>query len=236
MRLHHLQHVPFEGLGSIETWAKAKGHALSATHVYRGEALPPVDVLDWLVVMGGPMSVHDEREHPWLIQEKRFIAHAIERGKTVVGVCLGAQLIAEVLGGRVFRNREKEIGWFPIRLTADAQGVPPFDDLPNPLTVFHWHGDTFDVPKGAVRVAESDGCANQAFVYRDRVMGLQCHLESTVENIRALIDQCADELVAGPYIQRPDDMLARPDRIRTMNEAMDNILDRLRLGTADKAG
>ena len=234
MRIQYLQHVPFEGPGSIEAWAKSRGHALSATHLYRGDALPPVAQIDWLVVMGGPMSVYDEREYPWLTLEKRLIIQAIEQGKTVVGVCLGAQLIAEVLGAKVFKNRYQEIGWFPIRLTAEGKAVPTFNSLPSPLTVFHWHGETFDLPADVVRVAESDGCANQAFVYGERVVGLQCHLESTAENIRALIDHCADELVSGPYVQQPDEMLSEPDRVRVINAAMDGILDRLSSGTLDE--
>ncbi len=121
MRIHSLQHVPFEGLGSIEAWARDRGHSLTVTRFWAGDALPPPGALDWLIVMGGPMSVHDEAERSWLKAEKRFLRAALDAGKRVLGICLGAQLLAEAMGARIARARAKEIGWFPVTLTPEAR-------------------------------------------------------------------------------------------------------------------
>lgn len=186
MNVHYLQHVAFEGLGSIEAWVRRGGHTLGATHFYRGDPLPAVDAMDLLVVMGGPMNIYEEADYPWLADEKRFIERAIAAGRRVLGICLGAQLVADVLGARVYANAEKEIGWFQVEKTESAAASRLFAAFPAQLDVFHWHGDTFDIPAGAVRVARSAGCANQAFVYDKRVVGLQFHLETTSDSARQI--------------------------------------------------
>ena len=206
MRIHCLQHVPFEGPARIAHWAAARGHELSVSHLYAGDPLPALDRFERLIVMGGPMSVHDERDHPWLVAEKRFLRAAIEAGKRVLGVCLGAQLIAAALGARVYRNTKKEIGWFPVH------GVPsPHASsfaFPSAVDVFHWHGETFDLPGNAVRLARSEACENQAFEIDDRVIGLQFHLEATPRSVRDLVEHCRDELVPSPYIQTEERILS----------------------------
>ena len=227
MNLHYFQHVPFEGLGSIERWARAVGHAISATRFHCGDAVPRLDDVDWLVVMGGPMSVHDESVYPWLAEEKRFIGQAIAAGKPVLGICLGAQLIAAVLGARVYRNRQKEIGWFPIQITEDASHSALGLVRPEQLEAFHWHGDTFDLPPGAVHLARSEACEHQAFALGDRVLALQFHLETTPESAAALIEHCGDELVPAPGIQSATAMMADPQRFQGVNETMDRLLDHL---------
>ncbi len=227
IRLHSLQHVPFEGLGSIETWARQRGAEVGVSRLHAGEALPGADEIDWLVVMGGPMSVHDEARYPWLAPEKRCIAAAIGAGKTVVGVCLGAQLIAEVLGARVRRNEHREIGWFPVRKVSEAQELGVAAAFPPEIEAFHWHGDTFGLPAGAIHLARSDACEHQAFVYQERVLALQFHLETTRAAAAALIENCGDELTPGPFVQTAAQMFARDDRFAAINEAMEGILDRL---------
>jgi GMP synthase (glutamine-hydrolysing) len=227
IKIHYLQHVPFEGLASIERWAKTRGHWLSVTKFYQNEPLPPVDEIDWLVVLGGPMNIYEEDRYPWLSREKRFIEQVISKEKVVLGICLGSQLIADVLGARVFRNRYKEIGWFPIEFTPEAQTLPLFNFLPPRLTVFHWHGDTFELPQDAVWLARSEGCQNQAFLYKEKVLGLQFHLESTKESVEQLLNNCADELVEGRYIQKPDEMLSRETDFEKINQALQGILDRM---------
>jgi GMP synthase (glutamine-hydrolysing) len=227
MKIHYLQHVPFEGLASIEPWAKSKGHSLSATRFYNNEPLPNVEDIDWLIIMGGPMNIYEESKYPWLAQEKRFIEQAIENEKIILGICLGSQLIADALGAKVFPNPDKEIGWFPIELTSEEQTPQVFNFLPNQFTVFHWHGDTFDLPDGATRIAKSEGCENQAFAYGERVIGLQFHLESTKGSVQKILENCSDEIVEGRYIQKPDEMLSQEDNFRQINEAMHGILDRL---------
>ncbi len=222
MKIHYLMHVPFEGLGSIETWALGNGHRLSATRLYDYEMIPEIGDFDWLVVMGGPMGIYDEEDYPWLKAEKILIRQAVQCGKVVIGICLGAQLIADILGAKVRRGKHREIGWFPVTTTPFAREV--FSELPGELTVFHWHGDTFDIPDGAERIAGSEGCENQAFVFNKRVFGFQFHLETTGESARALIENCGNELTEGPYIQSKEEILADPERFVGINGWMEKLL------------
>lgn len=222
MKLHWLQHVPFEGLGYIEQWADACGAAITRTRLYENEELPPIETLDWLIVMGGPMGIHDHEQYPWLPVEKEFIRGAIDAGKTVLGICLGAQLMANVLGARVYPGPEKEIGWFPIHRTASSKKL-----IPESLTVFHWHGDTFEIPAGATALAVSEPGINQGFVYGDRAIGLQFHMETTPESMDALIENCGHELVDAPYIQLADQMRANRTHIKSVNDAMATLLNSL---------
>lgn len=225
MRVHWFQHVPFEGPGSIEDWMVDNGHDLTCTRLYAGETPPEPDAYDWLIVMGGPMSVHDEAEHPWLVTEKQAIRAAIDAGKPVLGICLGAQLIAQVLGAEVAPNKQREIGWFPLRLTQNAALSPFFADFPDVFDAFHWHGDRFDCPRRGLRMALSEGCDQQAFVYDERIVGLQFHLETTPDSARAIIDNCSQDLAPGDYVQTAAQMLAEPDRFRALNVLMSGLLD-----------
>ena len=205
MRLHYLQHVPFEDLAGIEDWAEDRGHQISRTLLFDGQKLPGMDEFDWLVIMGGPMNIYEEDKYPWLAGEKRFIRDAIISDKIVLGICLGGQLIADVLGGRVRRNLYKEIGWHHVKLTPEGQNSRIFNVLPNTFMAFHWHGDTFEIPPQAHRAAESEACANQAFMI-GKAVGLQFHLESSMDSIDHLIENCSDELVDGKYIQSPEEI------------------------------
>ncbi len=227
MNIHCLQHVPFEGPGSIEDWARRERHTLSTTRFYRGEPLPPVQKVDLLLVLGGPMNIYEALRYPWLVDEKRFIERVIAAGRRVLGICLGAQLVADVLGAKVYANADKEIGWFPVETTEAASASSLFATFSRQLEVFHWHGDTFDIPSGAVHVARSAGCANQAFVYDEHVVGLQFHLETTPASANQIIVHGADELVAGRYIQTPQTMLADARRFDAINQEMQGLLDRL---------
>jgi len=235
MRVHWLQHVPFEGLGSIGDWIRRGRHPLGVTRFSRGDPLPEVDEVDLLVVMGGPMNVHEETKYPWLAQEKRFVEATIAAGRRVLGVCLGAQLVAHVLGARVLANAEKEIGWFPVEVTGTAGASGLFGTFPQRLEVFHWHGDTFDIPAGALHVARSEGCAHQAFVYDERAVGLQFHLETTPASARQLIAHCGEEIVAGRFIQTPQQMLTDERRFDAVNAVMRGLLDRLTAVSSDRA-
>ncbi len=229
MRAHYLQHVPFEGLGSIENWLRQAGYDISCTRFYESEPLPPVSDVDLLVVMGGPMSVHDEDRYPWLVLEKAFIKAFIDSGKPVLGVCLGAQLIATVAGGSVKTNKEKEIGWFPIRSVVRSEE----DDFvfPENVEVFHWHGETFDLPPGAKRLAESVACKNQAFQLGSSVIGLQFHLESTPNSVKQLVSNCRDELVFAPFVQSEEEILSKAKAdYAAINRLMGDVLSFLLRG------
>jgi GMP synthase-like glutamine amidotransferase len=227
MRVHFFQHVPFEDLGSISHWVEANSHSLSATRFYLNDNLPSVDDIDWLIVMGGPMSVNDEREYPWLVREKRFLEDAITKNKVVLGICLGAQMLANVLGSAVYRNKFKEIGWYPVSRTEEADRSTALSALPRQFEAFHWHGEIFDIPRGAIRIAESEACPNQAFAFGARILGLQFHLESTPASVSALIQNCPGDLVVGRYIQDPETMIANEENFSRINRIMNAILDRL---------
>lgn len=203
MRAHYFQHVPFEGLGAIESWLRVRGWEIGCTRFYAGELPPSPDAIDFLIVMGGPMSVNDEARHPWLVEEKRFIAEALRAGRPVLGVCLGAQLMASVLGARVTPQRDREIGWLPLEGVAARDAFP----FPEATTVFHWHGETFDLPEGGKLLARSEACAHQAFQWGQRAVGLQFHMETTPVTAYALCEHCADELTPGPYVQSAEVIL-----------------------------
>jgi len=227
VRVHHLQHVPFEGLGSMAAWLQDRGHRMTSSHLYRGEPLPALDEIDWLIVMGGPMGVADEGRYPWLAAEKRWVRAAIEAGKPVLGICLGAQLIASALGAAVGKSAHREIGWHPVTRTEQAQGTMLGEVLPRSLEVFHWHGDRFEIPAGAVLAAASEACPHQAFSVGDRVVGLQFHLETTPESARALIEHGRDELDRSRYVQSEREMLADESRFLRINRVMSELLDAL---------
>ncbi len=232
MRLHSLQHEPFEGLANIEVWAKNRGHSISRTLLFNNEELPDISDFDWLVIMGGSMNVYEEEKYPWLRDEKNFIAEAIANKKIVLGVCLGSQLIADILGGRVTKNKYKEIGWFPITLTRQAKSTPIFRTLPSTFTAFHWHGDTFKIPPGATRIAGSEGCQNQAFEY-GRVIGLQFHLEYSVESINLMLKNCGDEIVDGKYIQKRDEIMSHHDYVQETHLILNLLLDNIEIEFGD---
>lgn len=201
MRIHYFQHVPFEGLGMIAAWAAERGHTIEKTMLYDpNHHFPALDDYDALIVMGGSMGVYDEAEHPWLFAEKQHIRSAIDAGKSVLGVCLGAQLIAAALGAKVAPHTHKEIGWFPVAITDEAAGHPILSGLNQAMTVFHWHGDRFDIPEGAIHLMCSEACDNQAFLY-NKVLGLQFHLEMDEAAINSIIAVCGDELKTNRWIQ-----------------------------------
>ena len=220
MNLHYLQHVPFEGLGCIAGWARDAHLTVTHTRLFAGESLPQPNEIDFLVVLGGPMGVHDVTQYAWLEKEKAFLASVLNSSRIpVVGICLGAQLIAEALGARVYPAKEKELGWHPIQ-RVDAAGSVFFEMLPEELEVFHWHGDTFDIPRGAVHLTRSVACENQAFAVDNRILALQYHLELTSDDAARLIEHCNDEIVEAPFIQTPRQMLATPEKFVATNHLL----------------
>ena len=230
MRVHTLQHVPFEGLASIRAWLEARSAKLSSSRLFEDARLPGLRDFDWLIVLGGPMSVNDEAIHPWLRAEKDFVAEAIAASKCVLGICLGAQLIANACGAKVFPNREREIGWFRVEPTPEASASPFAALFAAPIEAFHWHGETFELPAGATHLARSAACEHQAFSLGERVLGLQFHLETTAEAARALIEACPADLAPGRSVQAAPDMLRDDLRFRRIHGRMNAALDRLHAG------
>lgn len=233
MNVHIFQHVSFEGPGCISDWAKTHRHTLTFTRWYEHPAQPDMKKTDLLIIMGGPMSVHDEADYPWLKTEKQCILEAIRAGKKVFGICLGAQLIATVLGAKVYANTEKEIGWFPVRYSTAL--LPPglATALPEAQTVFHWHGDTFALPAAATCFASSPLTPNQAFLIGHNVIGIQYHFEVTPASIEAMVRHGKEELTPATYIQDVDTIVREERFLEGSNITIYRLLDFLAGNTGD---
>lgn len=201
-------------------WAESQGHSLRYTRLFAGDSPPGPSDYELLIVMGGPMGVHDEGRIPWLAGEKRALRSALEADKAVLGVCLGAQLIADALGAPVTRNRLPEIGWHEVRLGGEAGRTWMADAFPPAFTAFHWHGDTFGIPAGAVALGSSAACANQGFLFGERVLALQFHPEATESGVEDLLRECGEELRPGPYVQDADSIRAGMGRAPEANAMM----------------
>ena len=225
MRFHLLQHVAFEGPAAIQDWIDRNGHTLTTTKYYQGDPLPNQDEFDFLIVMGGPMGVEDIEQYPWLVPEREFIQQSIEAGKHILGICLGAQLIARACGAEVFKNNQREIGWFKIAI--DKQNLPAVmrDVFPASAEVFHWHGDTFEIPRGACHFATSEACSNQGFILNEKVIGLQFHIETTEESAALLIKNCGNELDGSTYVQSEAEILADSNRFKQINQLLFRMLE-----------
>ena len=227
MKIHYLQHVTFEGLGCIAEWAQTRAYPVTSSRVYTDSLFPEMDRFDVLFVMGGPMSVSEENRYSWMKEEKRFIESAVRAGKYIVAICLGAQLVADVLGARVYRNKNKEIGWFPIQWYDRSTESGLFRSVPDRLEVFHWHGETFELPDGAVHLAYNDTCRNQAFLLNNRILAFQFHMEMTAHGIEQLMHNCAHELVQDRYIQNEAVIRSGFTRCPQLHGYFYDILDRL---------
>lgn len=192
MRIHFIQHEPFEAPGSLTVWAEAvAGNRVSFTKVWLNQDYPPIDAVDAVVILGGSMSAYDDALYAWMPKEKQWIKQAIDQKKKVLGICLGAQLLASVLGAKVFPGRYKEIGWFEVAKTDHAKTKNWLRYFPDTFITMHWHGDTFDLPENTERLFSSEATYNQGFMYKSHVMALQFHPEMTKDTILGMYD--ADE-------------------------------------------
>ena len=200
MKVHFLQHMSFEGPGRLLNFFEPR-HDVSICHVYGNDPLPAVDDFDWLIIMGGSMGVHDEKLFPWMRAEKKLIHAAIAAEKRVLGICLGAQLIADVLGATVSRNRHREIGWFPVFRSPELEKTALASVFAPAFEVFQWHGDTFSIPKGASAIGSSAACDNQGFIIDERIVALQFHLEATPAIISGLIRHMGADIDGSRFVQ-----------------------------------
>lgn len=242
LRIHALFHTNYADLSYIKRWADRNQHQVAISRSYNQDKLPTFDSFDWLIVMGGPMSVHDEEKHPWLIAEKQLIKQSINAGKTVVGICLGSQLIAHCLGAEVKPTGIKEIGWFELELTSEGKSHPLLQDLPElPFTVFHFHGEGFDCPEGAHIIAQTKAWPNQGFIYQTSlhktlstwVVGWQCHFEVTKESLPKMLLSGSKTIQSGlqhspETVQTSKEILALSEHyIDENNERLEAMLNRL---------
>jgi len=211
-----IKNTTSEGPGTIKDHLRDAPLTYFERDLEAGEPLPDLDDFSHLVIMGGPMAVYEMHRYPFLINEALLIDKAIKANKQVLGVCLGAQMIAHVLGARVYRGKQKEIGWYEVTLTDEGMKDPCISQLAadgkNAAQVFQWHGDTFDLPRGAVRLASSSLYPNQAFRFSNHVYALQFHIEVTPSIVREWLKNekgtdpkkvsAESERIFDPYLQR----------------------------------
>jgi GMP synthase (glutamine-hydrolysing) len=203
MKVLIIKHVEIEGPGLIEYCLMQEKIPYQILNINSNIRLPRLDDLNHIVILGGPMNVYEEDHYPFLKVEDLFIKEAIERGKAILGICLGAQLIAKALGAKVFKASVKEIGWYDVSLTRIGFRDPLFSSLPKTFPVFQWHGDTFEIPKAGKLIATSTDVPHQAFRYGENVYGLQFHLEVTEEMIKDWINSYEDELEGSEFVLFP---------------------------------
>lgn len=222
MRVLLLKHFDFDDPSFFISWAGQHEAELTVLFPPNGFHAPSFDSFDLLIILGGPMSAYQDSEYPWLQSEKKFIREAVDRGKKVLGICLGAQMLADVLGGKVYRNQYKEIGWHQVMRNSTEH--PLLEGVPDEFYSFHWHGDCFDIPEGTVSLASSKACEQQAFAYGEHVLGLQFHLETTEGCMTTMLERWQHELVEAPWIQKAGDILEQKDRTRDSKAILNQIL------------
>lgn len=219
-----LKHFRFDDASVFLTWSMKKQYDVDILYVPEADIFPELSSFDCLIILGGPMSVYQEQEYPWLQAEKAFVQSAIDKGKMILGVCLGAQMLAEILGGKVYRNANKEIGWHLVRCIGTQH--PLLEGIPDTFYSFQWHGDCVEPPEGASILAYSDACSVQAFAYGLRVLGLQFHLETTPACIETMLDLWTSDLTPGPYVQSADHIRQVADRSENSAGLLTQILER----------
>ncbi|NIG53504.1 gamma-glutamyl-gamma-aminobutyrate hydrolase family protein [Chitinophaga sp. Cy-1792] len=228
MHIHYFQHVPFEGLGCIADWINTHQHRLTATRWFEPDAdTSEAANADMIIIMGGPMGVYEVAAYPWLTEEINIVKSAVAKGKKVLGICLGSQVLAAALDANVYPHTQQEIGWFPIDFTFQDKAAQLLGVLPQHMIVFHWHGDTFDIPAGATRFAASAACSNQAYIFNNAI-GLQFHLELTPDSLQDMLKNGIGEIAAGgAFIQHQDTILQHQELLTDTNNTLIRLLDYL---------
>ena len=229
MRIQLIEHDPEDfSRTNISLWAADRGYRVNQIYVCNNEKLPPVDSFDWLMVMGGSQQAWDEGAAPWLQEEKAFLSDTLAAGKIILGICFGAQLLAEALGGKLFPNPQKEIGWHEVSLTREGQESFLFQNIPSDFVTFHWHSDHFSLPRSCTRLAGSKATENQAFVAKDRpLVGLQFHPEYTRDMVRYYASAHSQDWVPDDYVSAKDEVLARTEEIPDTYWLMETLLNNI---------
>lgn len=225
MNILCVMHADFEKPGIIESWAKSNRHKFTIVKPYKGENCLETPSYDFLVILGGPQSPLEIEKAPYLKDEIQLIKTAVDQNKTILGICLGAQLIGEALGSKTEKSPNKEVGVFPIFFTKEGMDDPLLKDMSTRLDVIHWHNDMPGETKDSTLLAFSEGCPRQIVRYGKKIYGFQCHLEITLSGIKEMVKACPEDLKATPFTQSKKDLLAQDyDKI---NDALNTILSRL---------
>lgn len=224
MNILCITHADFETPGVIEQWAAENNHNFKIERPYRDDKLSDINQFDMLIVMGGPQSSVELERFPYLIPEIALIKNAIAANKSVLGFCLGAQLISNALGAKPERSPEKEVGVYPVNLTHDGINDPLLLGMPSSFPVIHWHNDMPGLTDDAVLLASSIGCPRQIVRYKTNVYGFQCHLEITLDGIKDMIKAVPEDLSASKFTQSEQELLAND--YTAINRMMIAILER----------
>ena len=229
MRIHLIEHDAEDFTRTnISFWTAKKGYQVEQTFVCNNERLPALDSFDWLMIMGGSQHAWDEQGHAWLRKEKDFVAEVLAGGKIFLGICFGAQLLAEALGGELFANEHREIGWHDVTLTVEGRKSFLFQNIPPSFVSFHWHSDHFSLPGGCTRLALSAAAANQAFVCNDRPwVGLQFHPEYTREMVSYYAAGHSRDWTGGKHVNSGAEVLRRTTEIPDTYWLMESLLDNM---------
>ena len=224
MHVHFITHASYEYPGYLLQWAGEKKFTTTFSKMYESTEFPEPGGIDLLIVMGGPMGVYENDKHPWIEKEKQFIQEVIVAGKKVMGICFGSQMVASALGAKVYPHNKKEIGWLPVQKAAGENESLLTKELPDEFVTFHWHGDTFSLPPGAVHLLQSAATLHQAYLYDNRVLGLQFHMEAVPDLVAAMVQHGREELVPADYVQEEETILAQKEHYAINNNLLKKLL------------
>lgn len=220
------QHAASEGPGRVAAWLEARGFDLEFVRWWQEPVPSRTEHWEGLVILGGAMNIYQHRDFPWLAEEKTLLAGLLERGVPILGICLGAQLLADQLGSRVVQNAETEIGWWPVRFAPAARSL--YSHLPAECTVLHWHGDTFGLPPESTRLAESEVCSEQGFLFGDNILGLQFHPEVDAGLLQDFCGDGTETWPEGNFVQNRAELLHKaPEYFEGARAVLDGFMEAL---------